>query len=340
MDQFFSFIQGPDEYYNNTQYSNVTQSTSQQQITVTSKDQQVTVMAEDEELAVVSPGQQFQITSNNQPQIGWLGQRLPSTENVSIMDTYFHDTYEEYDDTPNCFLDGRYFKQAFNNYPNVSPEPMSINIYKNGGENYVGDVIFPHYEVDSSKPILFRVVVDVEGLIRHSCLVIIEPQRKCDMYRNVIYFNPIEMAGEDNLTDIINQTVDNIAGVIYKYLMISIPNIKLYIESAIVTKPETVCLISGFCNAHVIKRAVCYLKNQTYNPYHIKKYAHMLERNYYLCPTCPVEEEYGTYHSAATGALVGGAVGAGLGGLVGGPIGAVAGLGVGALGGYALGASI
>lgn len=290
------------------------------------------------------------IPSTSEPKIGWLGykpdnyegykdvKRCEYNDNEMILNTNHHQEYLKYEDTRNCFLDGRYFNAVFNGYEGHCSEPLYIKIYNNEDRN-VADVILPETKVNFNHKVIIRVVVDIKGIIRHSCLLMIDPMKENDNSRMVTLFDPVELSrsGVSEIEIEITQMVEMIAGLIYRYLKVSIPNLRLFIESPIMEKPYSPCEISGFCNAHVIKRAVDYLLNQEYDPVFIKRYANMIETNYYVCPHGEVEEEYGSLDRPLTGALVGGAIGAGLGGIAGGPVGAVAGLGVGVLGGYALG---
>ena len=260
-----------------------------------------------------------------QPQIGWLGKKI-NQDYSDILQLVNNERWLKYPHTKNCYLDGRYFAIVFKNLDNVFPQPLTVDIDQ-------GDTIVSLPKMHIKDNMLVRVVVNINNEIKHSCLLIFENKNK------VIYFNPIELShSEEEKYELdIRNSVDILGLIIHKYLLIHNPHIKMFTEEEIINKESnSKCNISGFCNAHVIKRAACHLLNKRYEPYDITQFASMIEHNYILSSTEEPEIEFGMMSSGTAGALVGGAIGLGVGGLIGGPVGAVAGLGVGALGGYAL----
>lgn len=245
-----------------------------------------------------------------------------------------------YPESESCYLDGRYFNEVFKGYPGLSTSPLTIRV--SSGENQHVDVFMPKVEVDCSYPILIRVITELTDEIRHSSLIII--YKKSNYFT---FFDAVE--GEDiEQRSIVS---DKIAQVCYMYVDNIFRGITMETVTMTMPKFESKCLVSGWCNGHIIMYTLECLDNyhfsntSTYTPFvyiptNVKKFARMLEEEYELCSCSKPEIEYGNINSAAGGALVGGLGGLAIGGLVGGPTGALVGGTTGALGGFAIGSMI
>lgn len=191
---------------------------------------------------------------------------------TDILEYDRNEKYKKYDDTESCFLDGRYFSVVFKNHRNVCKEPLMIFI-----NNDELRTILPN---EWGKYEIIRVVITMDKTLKHSCLLIFNGEG------DVTLFNPIEDRYGDKWS--------LIATILQSILMLKNPSLQMYMETVDTNeRANRGCIRSGFCNVHVIKRAVAHLLNKPYQPTHIKQYASMIEDNYRLPPGVPEEEENG-----------------------------------------------
>lgn len=259
-------------------------------------------------------------------------------ENYSLLDNNLHETFLDYPKSTSCYLDGRYFYEAFRGYPGLCKNPLHVRIYQGEDGMTYSDVYMDYCEMDISVPVIAKASIQFGDDFLHSCLIIIEPE--VNGRRQVLMFDPVEFDSKSASKEEIEQIVLFVGTIVESYLTTKIPNIDFDIEWQSSDKPISKCQVSGFCNAHIIMYANCYLKNYLYNehipyePDYILSYVSMLEDNYTLCGMCEPQVEFGMPSSATTGLVLGGLGGLAIGGAAGAPL---AGAAVGALGGYAVG---
>ncbi|SNW62825.1 Hypothetical protein ORPV_921 [Orpheovirus IHUMI-LCC2] len=260
------------------------------------------------------------------------------TNSVGLIgkDAYNYEQYAKYEESPSCFLDGRYFNKVLSFYKGLVKDPLKIKIkVKNGGLSVGVHVHNLEKLVTGNEVKVLRVVIkykqkgkDDDGVkgVKHCNLLIIDPVEK-KLWR----FDPMPIGGNaggnkynELVSNAIKSAVSSVIG--YEYNEVRLDNV----EQA----PEY-CKAGGFCNAYVLKYALDYINGKQYNPSDIRRFMAWVEKNYTL-PEGSVEDEYST-DGALLGGLLGGTTGAVLGGIAGGPVGFLGGAALGGLGGATLG---
>lgn len=240
-------------------------------------------------------------------------------KNNCILYNNLHDTYMQYPESEKCYLDGRYFNAVFNGYPGLCKEPLHFRISKINDE-YINDIWMHRCTIENINSILLiRVIVDMDDILHHSSLLIIEPPVRG--VRRACLFNTSHSSN--------SKWTELLASEVFNYLSPSIPNMAIYPYHLQVEQLPSSCQVSGWCNAFIIAYAVAALTGKSYDPANIRRYASMIERHYPLCPHTEPEVQYGD-QDALAGAAVGGIAG----GLL---TRSVGGFALGALGGYAIG---
>lgn len=264
-------------------------------------------------------------TSNSRMSVG--SRDTTVTKPGCILYNNLADTYMQYPESNECYLDGRYFNEVFRGYPGLCTEPLHVNISshpicKDKMQNCVDAYMRECQVEDINSTLLIRVVTDMDNVVHHSSLLMIEPP--VAGIRRGILFNSSEVSCVDPKQ---TQYTQYLAQVVYQAMAIKIPNLDLYPYNLQTNKLPTRCRMSGWCNAFIIMYAVSSLTGRCYDPANVKRYASMIECCYPLCPHSQPEVQYGG--DSLEGAVLGGLAGL----AIAGPEGAVLGL----LGGYAVG---
>lgn len=233
------------------------------------------------------------------------------------------DNYKAYPDTDSCYLDGRYFNLILPHlYQGVSTSPVMVSIMDNheGSPSYIS-VEMSMTPIHMDKVNVFRVIISRSNRLRHSALLMLDPT----VMRGVFWNPKSHTSNYDNL----------VVDMIQRALHLTQYNIEIDPDMVPSDPKPHSCVVSGYCNAYIIKKVLDQLMQRSFDPSHIKKFSYVIEQMFKDQLVGEPDEEYDVDFSplgAGIGAVGGGAIG----GIVAGP----AGLVVGAVGGGLLGGFI
>lgn len=236
------------------------------------------------------------------------------------------DGYQMYDQTPSCYLDGRYFNKVFANYPGLIRSPLNIHVFRDRRSGELTHRSFMNESsVNNNYPGLLRVIINTPTG-KHSSLLIIDYRE-----RRVLRFDP--HGTHSPYSHEVNLLIEDYLAPFLDFTM-------YHIDNPVSEEKTPNCDMSGFCVAYVIKFAYDYLNRRTYEPYEIRRFASMIEQTYGPLPEEGKDVEYGLFgnnnpdqgRNMAIGAI-GGSL---LGGALAGPTGLLVGAGAGGLLGAAL----
>lgn len=250
------------------------------------------------------------------------------------------ENYREFPATSSCYLDGRYFNLVFRDYGGLIPNPLIVSVYETDKDTYMNMEMEPT-NIDFNYTGLMRVIIKTSRSLHSALLIINHVNRIATLY--------------DPLTHKHNELVRSL---VESYLKIYLPTYRVELVSNSAasnirtpyvtvsqhstgntsTRPENNpnCLVSGYCNAYVIKYAYDYLLGKPFDGRDIKQFAACVE-NFYGKLEGEPEIEYGD-GNVFGGILLGSLGGAAIGGLVGGGRGVLPGMAIGGLTGGLLAA--
>ena len=194
--------------------------------------------------------------------------------------------YQGLENTESCYLDGRYFNLVFQNYPGLLPHHLHIDIsethVKTPNRNEIVDnskVFMGDNRMDPNFNGLLRVVIHTPETM-HSNLLIIDYEN-----RKIYRFEPLGKEGPhyEKVTDLIAKNLSHILPFDIEVLDVRIP----------FDEQNEKCEKSGYCVAYIILYAYAYLKQTTFNPAHIRKFAKLIETKYGPLPKEGAQIEYG-----------------------------------------------
>ena len=204
------------------------------------------------------------------------------------------DGWEKARRTDSCSLDGAYFNKIFSEYPGLLKNPLNIRIRK--GRNGVRK--YAHMEqnaINTDYPGLLRVNIEANNF-RHSNLLILDYEngiahRFEPLGKNAPHFQEVTDAIDDYLNAFFDFDIE-------------------VIDADFADEKNEKCDNSGFCVAHVILFAYCYLnKKDCSSCKDIRRFAAKIEQTYGKIPVNEQEVQYGnTALNTAAGAVVGGAL--------------------------------
>lgn len=246
------------------------------------------------------------------------------------------DNFDLYEETPKCYLDGRYFNKVLGNYPGLIHVPLNINIFEGEREDGRGNIVkvyenhtsMKEVNVNTEYPGLLRVVISAPGT-RHSNLVLIDYDR-----RKIYRWEPLGRRGP--FFDYVNRILKEYFSIFFGTAEIEI----IDLDMGIMDQKNPRCTTSGFCNAYIIYYAYCFLNGKSIDTdVNIRKFATLIHKMYGSLPDEGAEVEWGLFGNPnpdqPRNMAIGGLAGLGIGGLVGGvpgaALGGVTGLGIGAL---------
>lgn len=161
-----------------------------------------------------------------------------------------------------CYLDGKYFDAVLGTYHNYIPEPIVIDITKDGK----GTMLFPNITIDEEITYIFRITIAVEDKDKHSNLLIIEPDT------DVVYrFEPAPI--KDHIYHMINRLIQS-------HLFSKIPSFSYHVYTD--NEPDAPpigCDEGGLCVAYCIREALYILGVDDLNT-NIDEFAKDIEHKY------------------------------------------------------------
>lgn len=206
----------------------------------------------------------------------------------------FASGYKTYDETQDCYLDGRYFDVVFKSNPLFARKPLSIQVIKRLDDDGSVDVKITASESDlfTGAPIrlgkvslkLIKVLPrSTPQITRHASLAIVTKQ-------TLYHFDPTT---DQELRELSTRVLEDAA---------KLQNLK-YSPIPITFTPEQggeQCLVSGYCVAYIIKYAADLFLNERergeggVDVSDIKRFAQWVKEHYQdQLPDSPPEEEYG-----------------------------------------------
>src|SRR5437868_5785289 len=154
--------------------------------------------------------------------------------------------FEDYEETQNCYLDGRYFNAVLGNIEGISTTCVKV-IINDRMRTATWAGIFNKDVVN-----FIRVVIETPNM-RHAALLVVDFPRK-----EVILWNPISAKKTQDMNNLAN-----IMSKLVKELMSNVGTFKVFYETYNVVPLESTpkCPMRGYCNAYVIKYVIDYLDN-------------------------------------------------------------------------------
>jgi hypothetical protein len=211
---------------------------------------------------------------------------------VKKMAQYVEDleNYEGLENTESCYLDGRYFNMVFQNYPALLTHPLYIDIRVAGIKSATRDEKKERYFVNMREnnikthmPGLLRLVIQTPKT-RHSNLLILD-------YNNskVFRFEPLGKNAPyyEKVNDLIMSYLGN-------FFPFDLEVIDIEFDE-ILDEKNPKCKKSGFCVAYNILYAYSYLKQISFDPANIRKFAKLIEMKYGPLPEEGRQVEYGPW---------------------------------------------
>lgn len=198
------------------------------------------------------------------------------------------ENYEGLENTQSCYLDGRYFNMVFQNYPALLAHPLYIDIRVAGIKSANRDEKKERYFVNMREnnikthmPGLLRLVIQTPQT-RHSNLLILD-------YNNskVFRFEPLGKSAPyyEKVNDLIMSYLGN-------FFPFDLEVIDIEFDE-ILDEKNPKCKKSGFCVAYNILYAYSYLKQISFDPANIRKFAKLVEMKYGPLPEEGEQVEYG-----------------------------------------------
>ena len=213
--------------------------------------------------------------------------------------------YKNYPETTKCYLDGRYFNLVLKEIcPGLIEHPLIITIKRDDHKKLKGNMFMGYSPLNDKELSFIRVIVQADDM-RHSMLLIVDPQRKESFLWNATskdseYYRVVE----DGIKQITKELFGN------NYEMVSeTVGISNIVPKTCQGKPV------GYCNAYVIKRVIDIMHDKSFDGSEILRFVSAVEDNYSDLLTGEPDIEYW-----GGGLLLGG-------------------LGLGLLGGVAIGAA-
>lgn len=171
--------------------------------------------------------------------------------------------YETHPEMTSCYLDGRCFYKAFQDYAGLVPNSLRIRFFREEGQLYHSVTMSAH-ELHPKVTSVVRVIMEfLDHTFKAGVLLINAFENKG------VWFEPIETPTSEE-----HPTHSDITGILVKFLHQSLPSLEIHDASLELAKqkpPE--CDHSAFCNAAILKFAWCFLNNLEFQPHLIKKFA-------------------------------------------------------------------